>query len=51
MRANVGGRRRLARPKRAVSLRLDHDVIDDQFKASGPGWQSRINEVLKRMLP
>lgn len=47
MRKNLGGRPPLARPKRAVSIRLDQDVIE-KFKASGPGWQSRINEVLKR---
>jgi uncharacterized protein (DUF4415 family) len=47
MRKNLGGRPPLARPKRAVSIRLDQDVID-KFKASGPGWQSRINEVLKQ---
>lgn len=47
MRNGIGGRPPLARPKKAVSLRLDQDVID-KFKASGPGWQSRINEVLKR---
>ncbi len=47
MRKNLGGRPPLARPKRAISIRLDQDVID-KFKASGPGWQGRINEVLKR---
>ncbi len=47
MRKSLGGRPPLVRPKRAVSIRLDQDVID-KFKASGPGWQSRINEVLKR---
>ncbi len=47
MRKNPGGRPPLERPKKAVSLRLDQDVID-KFKASGPGWQSRINDVLKR---
>lgn len=30
-----------------VSLRLDKDALA-AFKATGPGWQSRINEVLKR---
>jgi uncharacterized protein (DUF4415 family) len=30
-----------------VSIRLDQDVID-KFKASGPGWQSRINDLLKK---
>jgi uncharacterized protein (DUF4415 family) len=32
--------------KQLVSLRIDRDVIE-RFRASGPGWQSRINEVLK----
>ena len=39
------GRPKVAVPKRQVSLRLDADVIET-FKAGGPGWQSRINEVL-----
>jgi len=30
-----------------ISIRLDPDVID-KFKATGPKWQSKINEVLKR---
>lgn len=29
-----------------VSLRLDKDVLV-RFRATGPGWQTRINEVLK----
>jgi uncharacterized protein (DUF4415 family) len=33
--------------KQAVSIRLDIDVLE-KFKATGPGWQSRINDVLKR---
>lgn len=40
------GRPPLERPKKAVSIRLDQDVID-KFKATGAGWQSRINEALK----
>jgi uncharacterized protein (DUF4415 family) len=47
MRKNLGGRPPLERPKLAVSIRLDQDVVE-KFKASGPGWQSRINEVLKK---
>ncbi len=35
--------------KALVSLRLDQDVIDG-FKAGGPGWQSRINEALRKAL-
>ena len=41
------GRPKLEHPKRAVTLRLDPDVID-KFKATGKGWQSRINDVLRR---
>jgi uncharacterized protein (DUF4415 family) len=33
--------------KRLVSMRIDRDVIE-HFRATGPGWQSRINEVLRR---
>lgn len=33
--------------KEAVSIRLDKDVLE-KFRATGPGWQSRINEALKR---
>jgi len=32
--------------KRLTSLRLDPEVVD-YFKATGPGWQSRINAVLR----
>jgi uncharacterized protein (DUF4415 family) len=41
------GRPRLAQTKRHVSLRLDQDVIDS-FKATGPGWQARVNEALRK---
>lgn len=33
--------------KQMVSIRLDKDVVE-KFKAGGPGWQTRINAVLKR---
>jgi uncharacterized protein (DUF4415 family) len=33
-------------PKRPVTLRLDRDVLD-WFKAQGPGYQTRINAVLR----
>ena len=32
--------------KELVSLRLDSEVLDT-FRATGAGWQTRINEVLK----
>ena len=38
----------IARPtKLAVGIRLDDDVLA-WFKASGPGYQTRINTVLRR---
>src|SRR5580658_7422445 len=43
------GRPPLDTPKKLVSLRLDRDVID-RFRAGGPGWQSRINAVLRKHL-
>jgi uncharacterized protein (DUF4415 family) len=33
--------------KEQVSLRIDRDVLD-HFQESGPGWQDRINEALRR---
>lgn len=32
--------------KNVVSLRLDPEVIA-KFRATGPGWQARMNDVLK----
>lgn len=46
MRRNVGGRPKSANPKVAVSLRLDQEVVA-KFKASGPGWQTRMNDALR----
>jgi len=43
------GRPPLEAPKKLVSLRLDPDVIE-RFRATGPGWQSRINMVLREYL-
>lgn len=33
--------------KRLVSLRLDPDVLE-HFRGTGPGWQGRINEALRK---
>ena len=46
MRKNAGGRPKADNPKVAVSLRLDRDVVA-RFKAGGPGWQTRMNSVLR----
>ncbi|TPL93621.1 BrnA antitoxin family protein [Mesorhizobium sp. B2-3-12] len=40
------GRPAMDKPKQVVSIRLDQDVIH-KFKATGKGWQAKINEVLK----
>jgi uncharacterized protein (DUF4415 family) len=44
------GRPKSDAPKKLVSLRLDPDVVE-RFRATGPGWQSRINETLRAHLP
>jgi uncharacterized protein (DUF4415 family) len=32
--------------KQLVSIRLDKEVVE-KFKATGPGWQTRINAALR----
>ena len=36
-----------AATKKPVTIRIDRDVLA-RYKASGPGWQSRMNKVLRR---
>lgn len=43
------GRPPLERTKEAVKLRLSPDVID-HFRAGGPGWQTRINAELEKVV-
>jgi uncharacterized protein (DUF4415 family) len=43
----VVGRPKSARPKEALNIRLDADVLD-HFRRTGPGWQTRINAVLRK---
>ena len=38
--------RRPVSPKKSVSLRVDADVLS-WFKAQGPGYQTRMNAVLR----
>jgi len=35
--------------KSQVSLRIDNDVLE-WFRAGGAGWQSRINEALRKVI-
>ena len=41
------GRPKLARPKEVVNIRLNADLLA-YFRSEGPGWQSRMNEALRR---
>lgn len=41
------GRPKAAVTKVSTTIRLDPDVLE-KFRSEGPGWQSRINEVLRR---
>lgn len=43
------GRPKLDAPKEAVKLRLDADVLA-ALRATGDGWQTRINETLRASL-
>jgi uncharacterized protein (DUF4415 family) len=43
------GRPPLSNPKQQVTLRLDPDVLE-KFRATGKGWQSRINAELRKAL-
>ena len=53
IRPATGTLTRMGRPplgdmaKKQVTLRLDSDVVA-AFRAGGPGWQSRINAVLRK---
>ena len=46
---NKGGRPRLEKPKKQVTLRLDQSVIE-KLRDSGPGWQGRANDILRKAL-
>ncbi|MES2632263.1 MAG: BrnA antitoxin family protein [Pseudomonadota bacterium] len=45
---NKGGRPPSDNPRKQLTLRLPADVID-RWKASGPGWQTRMAERLSRV--
>jgi uncharacterized protein (DUF4415 family) len=47
LRAKKRGRPKLDHPKVQVTLRLDEEVVN-AFKEEGRGWQSKINDELKR---
>jgi uncharacterized protein (DUF4415 family) len=43
------GRPKLAAPKQQITLRLDADVVD-HFKEGGSGWQTAINNTLRKAI-
>ncbi|MCJ9673771.1 MULTISPECIES: BrnA antitoxin family protein [unclassified Neorhizobium] len=45
----VRGRPKSEQTKVSTTIRLDADVLEG-FRAGRPGWQSRINDVLKAWL-
>ena len=47
---NKGGRPRSENPRRLISIRLPEDVIL-KWRATGPGWQTRMAEKLARVVP
>lgn len=47
-RVNKGGRPKSENPRRLISLRLPEDIIS-KWRATGPGWQTRMAERLKRV--
>lgn len=47
---NKGGRPRSGATKIAISIRLDPDIVS-AWKATGPGWQTRMNKTLRHAMP
>ena len=45
---NKGGRPLSPNPRKLISLRLPVDLIE-QWKATGPGWQTRMAERLSKV--
>jgi uncharacterized protein (DUF4415 family) len=43
------GRPKIDRPKLSTTIRLDDDVLS-YFRATGPGWQTRINDALRNVM-
>ena len=45
---NKGGRPFSANPRKLISLRLPAEVLD-RWRATGPGWQTRMAERLSKV--
>ena len=44
--SRLPGRPKAERPKERITIRFDQDVME-AFRATGPGWQTRMNDVLR----
>ena len=49
MQSKVRGRPKALITKQRISIRLSHEVLD-HFRATGDGWQTRIDAALKDWL-
>ncbi len=47
---NKGGRPRSINPRKLISIRLPEDVIE-RWRATGPGWQTRMADQLAKAQP
>ena len=45
-----GGRPRSANPRKLISIRLPENVIQ-RWRATGPGWQTRMADKLAKVKP
>ncbi|WP_439327706.1 BrnA antitoxin family protein [Lonepinella sp. BR2357] len=43
------GRPRLVSPKKSITIRLDENILQ-HFKATGNGWQTRMNNALQEWI-
>jgi uncharacterized protein (DUF4415 family) len=49
-REKQGRGKQIAPTKVRIALRIDEDIVTS-FKATGKGWQSKMNEALRRVTP
>lgn len=47
---NKGGRPRSSNPRKLISIRLPEQVIE-RWRATGPGWQTRMADRLSKVQP
>jgi uncharacterized protein (DUF4415 family) len=49
MKPSRRGRPKLETPKVEVKIRLDANIVE-QLRGSGPGWQTRVNALLGKLV-